>query len=247
MTSEMARHDRQLLASGSQDQTIRLWAVTTQAPVRDAVTGQLASVAVLPLNTLHGHTGWIRCISFNADGTLLASGDSNGIVIVWETTTGDRLHTFQAHANLVLAVTFSPDDRVLASSGGDGIIKCWDLSGISHQMPALTQNTPHSSPLTPLPSPPLLQTLYGHQNWVRFLAYSPDGVLASCSQDGTVKLWDEQTATCLETLRVQRPYEKADITGVTGLTTAQKETLKVLGAIDHDAEPLPFGINALHR
>jgi WD40 repeat protein len=135
MTSEkaaVARHDRQLLASGSQDQTICLWAVTTQAPVLDAVTGS-ASVAVLPLNTLHGHTGWIRCIAFNADGTLLASGDSNGIVIVWQTVTGDRLHTFQAHANLVLAVTFSPDDRVLASSGGDGIIKCWDVSGIRKQ------------------------------------------------------------------------------------------------------------------
>jgi WD40 repeat protein len=247
MTSEasVTRHDRQLLASGSQDQTIRLWAVTTQAPLLEAVTGS-ASVAVLPLNTLHGHTGWIRCIAFNVDGTLLASGDSNGIVIVWETATGDRLHTFQAHSNLVLAVTFSPDDRVLASSGGDGIIKCWDLSG-SSQSPALIQNTPPSSPLPPLPAPPLLQTLYGHQNWVRFLAYSPDGVLASCSQDGTVKLWDEQTATCLETLRVQRPYEKADITGATGLTAAQKETLKLLGAIDHAAEPVPLGSNALHR
>ncbi|MBD2073005.1 pentapeptide repeat-containing protein [Phormidium sp. FACHB-592] len=242
----VARHDRQLLASGSQDQTIRLWAVTTQAPVLDAVTGS-ASVAVLPLNTLHGHTGWIRCIAFNANGTLLASGDSNGIVIVWEIATGDRLQTFQAHSNLVLAVTFSPDDRVLASSGGDGIIKCWDLSDINHQPPALTQNTPHASPCTPLPAPPLLQTFYGHQNWVRFLAYSPAGVLASCSQDGTVKLWDEQTATCLETLRVERPYEKADITGATGLTAAQKETLKLLGAIDHAAAPEPLGSNAPYR
>ncbi|MBC7972624.1 MAG: hypothetical protein H7Z11_21285, partial [Verrucomicrobia bacterium] len=80
--------------------------------------------------------------------------------------------------------------------------------------------------------PPLIQTLHGHQNWVRFLAYSPDGkLLASCSQDGTVKLWNE-FATCLETLRVQRPYEGANITGVTGLTTAQKDTLKLLGAIE---------------
>ncbi len=138
---------------------------------------------------------------------------------------------------------------MLASSGGDGSIKCWDVSGSSSQQPAFIQNTPHASPLTPLPSLPLLQTLYGHQNWVRFLAYSPDGkLLASCSQDGTVKLWHEQTATCLETLRVQRPYEKADITGVIGLTAAQKETLKLLGAIEQPAhEPTSLGTNALQR
>ena len=71
-------------------------------------------------------------------------------------------------------------------------------------------------------------------------------MLASCNQDGTVKLWDGRSATCLETLRVQRPYEKADITGATGLTAAQKETLKLLGAIDHAAEPVPLGVNALN-
>jgi hypothetical protein len=36
----------------------------------------------------------------------------------------------------------------------------------------------------------------------------------------------------VQTLRVKRPYEGMRIAGVTGLTEAQKSTLKALGAID---------------
>ncbi|PSB27838.1 NB-ARC domain-containing protein [Stenomitos frigidus] len=273
----------QIFASGSQDQTVRLWALTTHVlPLKDS-SEPSSMVAVQHLKTLRGHADWIRCIAFSPDGSLLASGSSDGMVILWEPETGDRLHTFQAHSSLVLTVAFSPNEPVLASSGGDGIIKLWDLSGMKKQTTNGTQNLscPSSSPaslppLAPLVFPPLLQTLHGHQNWVRFLAYSPDGaLLASCSQDGTVKLWDicsrsahAQTTgsanslqgrqsefipeaideresltsvgvssfDCLETLRVQRPYENANITGVTGLTAAQKGTLKLLGAIEQAAD-----------
>ncbi|MBW4695482.1 MAG: hypothetical protein KME27_27350 [Lyngbya sp. HA4199-MV5] len=242
-----------LLASGSQDQTIRLWSIAPEtAQIHDS--NRPRPVTAQPINTLHGHNSWIRCIAFSPDGTLLASGGSDGIIIVWEVKTGDRLHTFQAHSSLVLTVTYSPNGNILASSGGDGIIKLWDLSGINGQRSAVSgqpsaplqahPSDPDSSPDFPLPTPhsplPLIQTLHGHQNWVRFLDYSSDGtLLASCSQDGTIKLWD-QTGVCLETLRVQRPYEGATITGVTGLTTAQKNTLKLLGAIEHLTDhPLP--------
>jgi len=38
--------------------------------------------------------------------------------------------------------------------------------------------------------------------------------------DETIKLWDVQTGECLKTLRPDRPYERMNITGVTGLTEA---------------------------
>lgn len=47
-----------------------------------------------------------------------------------------------------------------------------------------------------------------------------------------MKLWDVETGECLRTFWAQRPYEGMDITGATGLTDAQKATLKALGAID---------------
>ena len=68
---------------------------------------------------------------------------------------------------------------------------------------------------------------------VRTVAFSSDGkVIVSGSFDETIRLWEEQSGTCLKVLRSDRPYERMNITGVSGLTEAQKVTLKVLGAIE---------------
>jgi WD40 repeat protein len=66
------------------------------------------------------------------------------------------------------------------------------------------------------------------------LALSADGqLLASGSFDGTVKLWDPNTGTNLRTLRAERRYERMDITGLTGITDAQRTALLALGAVQH--------------
>ncbi|WP_146007626.1 WD40 repeat domain-containing protein [Fischerella muscicola] len=64
------------------------------------------------------------------------------------------------------------------------------------------------------------------------VAFSPQGkILATGSQDETIKVWDIKTGECLKTLKTPRLYEGMNITGAYGLTTAQKSTLIALGAL----------------
>ncbi|MBD2083601.1 hypothetical protein H6F52_01170 [Coleofasciculus sp. FACHB-542] len=78
-----------------------------------------------------------------------------------------------------------------------------------------------------------LKAFQGHTNGVWSVVFSPDGqILASGGQDEMIKLWDVATGECRNTLRSERPYEGMKITGVTGLTEAQKATLKALGAVE---------------
>jgi WD40 repeat protein len=79
----------------------------------------------------------------------------------------------------------------------------------------------------------------GHQGAVQSLRINPHTqTLASCGEDGTIKLWDVRSAELLRTLRRDRPYERLNITGTTGLTEAQKATLQALGAIEAVIPPL---------
>lgn len=63
------------------------------------------------------------------------------------------------------------------------------------------------------------------------LAFSPSGkILLSGDTNAAIKIWDLQTKQCIQTLQAERLYQGMNISGVTGLTQAQKENLLALGA-----------------
>ena len=66
------------------------------------------------------------------------------------------------------------------------------------------------------------------------MVLSADGrQLASGSFDGTVRLWEASSGAHLHTLRIDRRYERVDVTGLTGVTAAQRVSLLALGAVEH--------------
>jgi WD40 repeat protein len=164
-------------------------------------------------STLSGHCYAVRIVAFNPSGDVLASAGDDKVIKLWSIETGDCLMTLTGHEGRIRGLAFSPTEEILASSSEDMTIRLWDVrTGICTQI------------------------LSGHQNWVWCVAFSPDGrTLASGSQDDTIKLWDVVTQQCLMTLRATRPYEGMDITGASGLTTAQMEALMCLGAIQNIA------------
>jgi WD40 repeat protein len=78
-----------------------------------------------------------------------------------------------------------------------------------------------------------LKSLLGHVDGAYSVTFIPkQDLLASGSDDATIKFWRTQTGQCLKTLRSDRPYEHMNITSVKGLTDAQKATLRELGATE---------------
>jgi len=101
-----------LLASGSRDNTIKLWEVSTGKA----------------LLTLKGHRGWVESVAFSPDGLMLASGSYDHTIKLWEVSTGALLHTLTGHSDAVYSIAFQPwQDGILASGSEDSTVKWWDV------------------------------------------------------------------------------------------------------------------------
>ena len=91
-----------------------------------------------------------------------------------------------------------------------------------------------------VPSGECVRVRGAHQGAVQSLKRSPDGQrLVSCGDDGAINVWELESGEHLRTLRRDRPYERLDITGIRGLTDAQKASLRALGAIEDTAVDSP--------
>lgn len=243
---EADSHKGQILASCSVDRTIKLWDVDRRQC----------------LNTLVGHDGPVWSIAFSPDGRTLASSSEDLTIKLWDVSSGRCQQTLCGHAAPIWSIAFSPDGQTLASGSADLTMRLWDLSsqkclkifqGHTNWVYAVSYipNTfnPHGNScdsytlasgsfdrtikIWDLDSGQCSTTLSGHDGPIFSIGLSPDGhTLASSSTDETIKLWDIQTGEYLKTIRSLRPYEGMNITGVTGITLAQKATLKALGAVE---------------
>jgi WD40 repeat protein len=183
--------DGQIIASASDDSTIKLWQ-------RDGTL----------VKTLQGHSLGVNSISFSPDGQMLASASTDKTIKLWRLDGTELLHTFTGHTDWVLSVSFSPDGQMIASASDDKTIKLWHLNGtliqtlFGHSARARSVSFSPDGQIIASASDDrtvklwhlngtLIQTILGHSARVRSVSFSPNGqIIASASDDRTVKLWN---------------------------------------------------------
>ncbi|KAH6850399.1 LIS-1 2 [Chaetomium sp. MPI-CAGE-AT-0009] len=150
-----------VLASGSDDYTIKIW---------DWELGELE-------RTLKGHTKAVLDVDYGgpAGSILLASCSSDSTIKLWDPADDYKnIRTLSGHEHSVSAVRFVPDRRsspgpahLLVSASGDKTLRLWDAA-----------------------TGYCMRTLQGHTGWVRDVCASPDGhYLLSAGSDQTARLW----------------------------------------------------------
>ncbi|CAG8371423.1 unnamed protein product [Penicillium salamii] len=102
--------DNILVASCSEDHTIKLWNTTT---------GTLQHTMDTPFESRHS-------MAFSNDGGLLACGYNNGEVWLWDTATNELKRIIKCHYRSLSSVAFS-SDKLLATGAEDGTVKIWDV------------------------------------------------------------------------------------------------------------------------
>ncbi len=229
--------DGKTLVSGSDDSTVKAWEisgwqeiashepVSFQVPfpvteVTFAPDGQLIAAAgqhVILIDAVYQteiatlpHGAWIWSAAFSPDGRLLASGDHNGIVRIWNVQERRIVAQLEGHSAAVGSLKFSPDSRTLVSGGNDDLINLWDVSNWERLGTIPNNGAVYSVDFSPdedalaasgwevshwsIKNGEKLATLAEGSDWIRAVAFSPDGsILASGGRDGAVRVRNIKT------------------------------------------------------
>lgn len=191
--------DCRTIISGSKDRSVKLWEV---------VSGQC-------FKTLQGYAVHYKALTFNPIQQTLTVGEDTGSIRSWdiaefelEKTTfssheikllnepkeivGQYAVILNAHGGGVQGLDSSSDGELLVTTGWDFNIKIWGKPKIKGLKSVVGVNSSKYSNT-------LLKTLRGHLSLVWCTSFSPSKqVLASCSDDGTIRLWNIQNERLIQ-------------------------------------------------
>jgi len=109
------------LASGSGDNTVRIWDLNTE----------------MPQHTLKGHESWVLCVAWSPDAKKVASGGKDNLIKIWHGDSGKKSgKVLRGHKKWITGLSWEPflkstQCRRLASCSKDGLIIIWDV--VLHQ------------------------------------------------------------------------------------------------------------------
>jgi WD40 repeat protein len=159
----------------------------------------------------------VLCLAVSPDGTLLASGGTDGKVLLWNLPSGSLAQTIHAHVGSVTSLTFTPDSRTLVSGGVDRRVHLWRVQDGS-DVATLTDHFGDINVLVTNPEGDILATsgggglgidrsvrlwrlpdaspiaaLGGHERAVVALAFNASGsVLCTGGGDGNIAIWSAE-------------------------------------------------------
>lgn len=192
--------DGVLLASGSEDKTVRLWYTSRRKRIRMMIGHEKAVNTVMfspsgsflasgsddktvrlwhvakryGITALYGHTDSVTAVAYSRTETVVASASEDGTVRLWEVKRRQCLGVLAGHSGPVFDVAFYPDGTRLASAGADATVRLWDVAG--------------QGEIAALSAP----------DGVRKLAFSPDGSLLALGLIGEgIVLFDIHTQEAL--------------------------------------------------
>ena len=205
--------DGQLALSGSVDQTLKLWDVSSGREIR----------------TFKGHRRAVSSVAFSPDAQLALSGSYDRTLKLWDVSSGREIRAFKGHRSSVYSVAFSPDGRLALSGAGRrgrGEMRLWDVSsgrevrtfkGHKGRVEsvafgpdgrcALSGGRDRDSAqmkLWDVWSGREIRAFEGHTNFVESVAFSPDGRWALSGggdKCGEMELWDVSSGREIRTFK----------------------------------------------
>lgn len=194
-------------------------------------------------------SGIILAVAFSPDSQLLATGDSNNVVSLWQVADGQSRAILKGHSGWIRAIGWSLDGQMFASGSEDHSVRLWNLeTGIDYANLQGHRGTvrtlawqpegyllasggdDHEIRLWDAHTKVCLKLLQGHRNWVMSVAWSPDGqILASASLDQEIRLWDIQSGECLNIL-------SGHTNGIWSIAWSPDGKLLATGSEDHSVK-----------
>lgn len=162
------------------------------------------------------HRGYVNAMVISPDGSMVATSDQEGMVVIRDATTGEpHIEPFQAHDDFIPAISFSADASQLMTGSGDGTIALWDTS-TGDKLATRCSDCQDTGAVALSPdgsmqawtfrdTPGIIiqgsgveqKTLPAGQ--VGTLAFTPDGryLFAGSGDGGDIQLWETSTLTAL--------------------------------------------------
>lgn len=165
-----------ILASCSDDLTIRLWCISKQKCIK----------------ILKKHTYHVTTIKFTSKGNILISGSADETITIWDLLSGKILKTLAAHSDPILSLSITPDNSIIISASYDGLMRLFDLE-TGQCLKTLTYNSTSHGTATASTNDVLNFPISN-------VEISPNGkYILSSSLDGVIRLWDYMNNKIIKT------------------------------------------------